>query len=60
MQKQEARQSSVQRKSCDNKAQLVAEKIPRGGFMVLFEVIIRTREIWSQGKDIINDLYHFN
>ena len=25
-----------------------------------FQVIIRTRDIWNQGKDILNDLYLFN
>ena len=32
----------------------------RRGFMVLFYVIIRARDIWNQGKDILNDLYFFN
>ena len=32
----------------------------RRGFMVLFQAIIRTREIWRQGKDILKELYLFN
>ena len=31
----------------------------RRGFMVLFWVIIRTRDIWSQGKDILNVSFVF-
>ena len=42
------------------KKYLGERKNHRRGFMVLFEVNIRTREIWSQGKDILNDLNLFN